>query len=141
MFFVLKKRLRQENISNIGALWDILPADTRMPDHSIWAHCALTSAIASSMSSDSNKEVSLSVFSITPVQAFISKARKLRDHWIGSVILSYLSFIGIKYVANKLGPDNIVYPSLQDQTLVEDWLLKDFPTISKLILEKSDVQN
>ena len=72
LFFALKNRLRQENVSNIGALWDILPADTRMPDHSIWSHCALTSAISSSMSSDSNKEISLSVFSITPVQAFIS---------------------------------------------------------------------
>ena len=141
LFFALKNRLRQENVSNIGALWDILPADTRMPDHSIWSHCALTSAISSSMSSDSNKEISLSVFSITPVQAFISKARKLRDHWIGSVILSYLSFIGIKYVANKLGPDHIIYPSLQDQSLVEDWLLKDFPLVAKSFLEKINTKS
>src|SRR5690606_34182059 len=30
----------------LGALWNLLPADTRIPDHSIWDHLDLTSAFA-----------------------------------------------------------------------------------------------
>jgi len=122
LHFALKKRLRISNTGGLGAAWDFLPADTRMPDHPIWHHTALTSAIASSLREDGGGNVSLAVFAITPVQAFITKARKLRDHWIGSVILSYLTFCGIRYLAQTLGPDHVVYPSLHDQSLVERWL-------------------
>lgn len=126
LFFAFKKRLRNENIGGIGGLWDLLPADTRMPDHSIWQHCSLTSAIGSAMKSDTSNSVSLAVFSITPVQPFIAKARKLRDSWTASVILSYLTFVGIRTIMGRLGPDHIVYPSLHDQSLVESWIGEEF---------------
>lgn len=122
LFFALKKRLRNENTGGLGAAWDLLPADSRMPDHSIWHHMALASAVASSLREDGAGNLSLGVFSITPVQPFIGRARKLRDHWVGSVILSYLAFTGIRHICENLGPDHIVYPSLHDQTLVEEWL-------------------
>ncbi|HBT96743.1 MAG TPA: type III-B CRISPR-associated protein Cas10/Cmr2, partial [Desulfobulbaceae bacterium] len=41
-------------------------------------------------------------------------------------ILSYLAFSGIRHIAETLGPDHIVYPSLHDQTLVEAWIGKEF---------------
>ncbi|MBN1984603.1 MAG: type III-B CRISPR-associated protein Cas10/Cmr2 [Chitinivibrionales bacterium] len=126
LFFAFRKRLRKENIGGLGALWDVLPADTRIPDHSIWHHCGLTSAIGSAMAEDPDHEVSLAVFSITPVQLFIAKAKKLRDSWTASFILSYLSFIGIRTVIRNCGPDHIVYPSLHDQWLVEKWLEKEY---------------
>lgn len=126
LFFAFKKRLRNDNVGGLGAAWDLLPADTRMPDHPVWHHLALTSAMASAMREDGIDNVSLAVFSITPVQQFIAKARKLRDHWFGSVILSYLAFTGIRYIAAILGPDHIVYPSLHDQSLVDGWLGKEF---------------
>jgi len=97
-----------------------------MPDHPLWHHLGLTSAIGSSLAADPDRDVSLAVFAITPVQPFISKARKLRDHWVGSVILSYLAFAGIRQVAETLGPDHILYPSLHDQMLVESWIGKEF---------------
>lgn len=122
LFFALKKRLRNENTGGLGAAWDLLPADSRMPDHPIWHHMALASAVASSLREDGAGNLSLGVFSITPVQPFIGRARKLRDHWVGSVILSYLTFTAIRHICEKLGPDHIVYPSLHDQTLVEEWL-------------------
>lgn len=137
-FFALRKRLRNENAGTLGAAWDFLPADSRMPDHSIWHHAALTSAMASSMREDGNDNISLAVFSITPVQAFISKARKLRDYWFGSVILSYLSFVGIRHIAQAIGPDHIVYPSLHDQSLVEGWLAKELG-LEELLKEHDDV--
>ncbi|MGW8160354.1 MAG: type III-B CRISPR-associated protein Cas10/Cmr2 [Desulfoprunum sp.] len=126
LFFALKKRLRQKDIGGLRGAWDVLPADSRMPDHPLWHHLGLTSAIGSSLAADPDRDVSLAVFAITPVQPFISKARKLRDHWVGSVILSYLAFAGIRQVAETLGPDHILYPSLHDQMLVESWIGKEF---------------
>lgn len=126
LHFAARKRLRAENAGGLGAAWEHLPADTRMPDHSIWQHLSLASAIGSSLREDWNGNVCLAVFSITPVQPFIARARKLRDHWFASVILSYLAFVGIRHVADILGPDHVVYPSLQDQSLFEAWAGKEF---------------
>lgn len=136
LFFALQKRLRQENTGGLGGLWELLPADSRMPDHPLWHHLGLTSAIGSCLSLD--KDLALAVFAITPVQAFIGKARKLRDHWTGSVLLSYLAFTGIRHVAETLGPDHIVYPSLHNQTLVEAWIGKEFH-LERFLAEKDPV--
>lgn len=124
---VLRFRLANENVGNIGALWHRLPADTRFPDHSIWQHNALVSAIQSCFDIAGNKnDIGLMLFSITPVQSFISKARKLRDFWSGSVLLSWLAFEGIKWVIENLGPDHILYPSLVDQYLVNKYLTENW---------------
>lgn len=141
LFFAFSRKLRGGNIKELGALWDLLPADTRIPDHSIWNHTGLASAIFSSMKNKDDSNISLCVYSITPVQDFIGKARKLRDFWTGSVILSYLSFMGISHVMRTLGPDHIVYPSLQNQYLVDGFLKeewKDFVLTSDL--EESDLK-
>lgn len=116
--------LASENIGGLGGFWHRIPADTRFPDHSIWQHNAVTSAISSCMNfEDKNIEnVGMMVFSITPVQFFISKARKLRDFWIGSLILSWLAFEGIVWVIENLGCDHIIYPSLIDQNLMYEYL-------------------
>jgi CRISPR-associated protein Cmr2 len=120
---VLRFMLAEKNIGGIGALWHRLPADSRFPDHSIWQHNALCSAFYSCMElAKKEDQIGLIVFSITPVQAFISKARKLRDYWTGSVLLSWLAFEGIKWVMENLGPDHILYPSLIDQPLVGEYL-------------------
>ena len=133
LFFAFSKRLRNENIGKLGALWNILPADTRLPDHPMWHHFGLTSAVYSSLEADgadadegAKENLSLVVYSITPVQEFIGKARKLRDYWTGSVLLSYLAFVGIAKLCDEIGPDHILYPSLHNQSLMEQWLsLKD----------------
>ncbi len=123
---VLRFRLANENIGGIGALWHRLPADTRFPDHSIWQHNALVSAIQSCFELTNENDLGMMVVSITPVQSFISSARKLRDFWTGSVFLSYLAFEGIKWVIENLGPDHILYPSLIDQFLVNEYLKKSW---------------
>ncbi len=108
-----------ENESTLGAFWHRIPADSRFPDHSIWQHNALVSSINSSMKNELNcSNVGILVFSISPVQSFISKARKLRDFWTGSVLLSYLAFEGIVWIIENLGCDHILYPSIVDQPLV-----------------------
>ena len=119
----LRFKLASDNVGGLGALWHRLPADTRFPDHSIWQHNALVSAIQSCFELANNKEdLGIIVFSITPVQGFIEKARKLRDYWTGSLLLSWLAFEGIKWVIENLGPDHILYPSLIDQPLIDEYL-------------------
>lgn len=122
LFFLLRRRLAQENIGGLGGLWHRLPADTRIPDHSIWQHSGLTSALASSALLSGQNRASLMVFALTPVQDFVGRARKLRDFWTGSVILSWLAFEGIKAIIELYGADHILYPSLHDQPLVDDLL-------------------
>ncbi|MGD9732062.1 MAG: type III-B CRISPR-associated protein Cas10/Cmr2 [Desulfamplus sp.] len=131
LFFLLRKRVIYENCGNLGFLWDRIPADTRMPDHSIWNHSGMVSALSSCFTmSRQNRDnqingVSMVVFAIAPVQPFITKTRKLRDHWVASVILSWLAFEGICSVMENLGPDHVLYPSLQEQPLVEAFLSKN----------------
>jgi len=124
---VLRFKLAEDNVAGLGGLWHRIPADSRFPDHSIWQHNALCSAIYSSMelSGDASR-VGMMVFGITPVQPFIAKARKLRDYWTGSVILSWLAFEGMRWVIENLGPDHILYPSLIDQPLMNEYLKREW---------------
>ncbi len=92
-----------------------IPADTRAPNHSIIAHAVRTSAIASSLYT--NGTLSFALFTIGPVQDFIKAARKTRDFWAGSYILSYLTWMAIRVVVEKYGPDHIVFPALYEQPL------------------------
>ncbi len=125
LHLILRFRLANENTGKLGALWHRMPADTRIPDHSIWQHNALTSALySSSQLAGGMDKVGMMAYSITPVQAFISTARKLRDYWTGSVLLSWMAFEGIRWVSEHLGPDHILYPSLIDQPLVLEYLQK-----------------
>jgi len=122
LFFLLRRRLARENIGGLGGLWHRLPADTRIPDHSIWQHSGLTSALASSALLSEQNRPSLMVYALTPVQDFVGRARKLRDFWSGSIILSWLAFEGIKAIIHQYGADHVLYPSLHDQPLVDDLL-------------------
>ncbi|MEA1922863.1 MAG: type III-B CRISPR-associated protein Cas10/Cmr2, partial [Pseudomonadota bacterium] len=122
LHFLFKKRLAAKNIGGLGSLWPRLPADTRLPDHSIWQHNSLVSALASCAELSSEHQAGIMVFALTPVQDFIAKSRKLRDFWSGSLILSWLAFEGIKVVIRELGADHVLYPSLHDQPMVEDLL-------------------
>ena len=121
---VLRARLADENLGGLGGLWYRLPADTRIPDHSIWQHCAMVSALTSCFRLSPVGQASLLVFNIAPVQDFISRARKLRDFWTASLILSWLSFEGIRQIIEHFGSDHIVYPSVIDQPMV-NWFLKE----------------
>lgn len=125
---VLRFLLAEKNVAGLGSLWHRLPADSRFPDHTIWQHNQLTSALYTciSLGNGDADNVALMVFSITPVQGFIEKARKLRDYWLGSVILSWLAFEGIRWVIENLGPDHILYPSLIDQPLVAEYLRREW---------------
>jgi CRISPR-associated protein Cmr2 len=121
----LRGQLVKQNAGGLGGLWAKIPADTRIPDHSIWQHCALVSALFSCAQLSKTRQASLMVFGLTPVQDFIGRARKLRDFWTGSLILSWLAFEGIRQVIYELGSDHVLYPSLIDQPMIEHFLGKE----------------
>ena len=133
---VLRFALAEQNIGGLGALWHRVPADSRFPDHSIWQHNALCSAISSCIElGGSEEKAGLMVFSITPVQGFIARSRKLRDFWTGSVLLSWLAFEGLRWVMENLGADHVLYPSLIDQPLVNAYLEKEWNVSGAFIPE------
>lgn len=106
----------------LGELWKLLPADTRVPDHSIWDHLDLTSAFAGAFAADPQGEIALLTLSIGPVQPFIASARKMEDLWAGSHLLARLSWEAMRVVAEQLGPDAILFPRLRGVPQVDLWL-------------------
>ncbi len=101
----------------VGALFNMLPADTRQPDHPLLQHLFITAALA-----DALPHPALLVFSIGPVQSFISAARRTQDLWMGSWLLSYLSWVAMETIVKDYGPDTIIFPSLRGQPLCDLWL-------------------
>lgn len=118
--------LREDNdFGKLGALWKLLPADTRIPDHSIWDHLDLVSAFAGAFAADPQGEAALLTLSIGPVQPFIAAARKMEDLWAGSHLLSRLSWEAMRVVCERLGPDAILFPRLRGVPQVDAWLYKE----------------
>jgi len=105
----------------IGALWSMLPADTRTPDHSIWEHLRLCSAYAGATC---DGQASLLLLSLGPVQGFIAQARSTSDLWAGSHLLSRLSWEAMRVVAEWCGPDAILFPNLHGVPIVDLWLVE-----------------
>ncbi|MEO5343977.1 MAG: type III-B CRISPR-associated protein Cas10/Cmr2 [Gammaproteobacteria bacterium SHHR-1] len=111
----------QDN-GQLGSLWAVLPADTRIPDHSIWDHLDLTSAFAGAFAADPKGEAALLTLSIGPVQGFIAAARSTSDLWAGSHLLSRLSWEAMRPLCEQLGPDAILFPRLRGIPQVDLWL-------------------
>ena len=118
---------------DLGDLWRLLPADTRVPDHSIWAHLDIVSALTGALSkTDGGKaEPALLAMSFGPVQGFIAQARSTSDLWAGSHLLAALVWEGIRVIAEELGPDAILFPSLRGVATVDKWLLDQVPAERK----------
>ena len=115
--------LREEaDNGKLGELWKLLPADTRIPDHSIWDHLDLVSAFAGAFAADPQGEAALLALSIGPVQSFIAAARKMEDLWAGSHLLARLAWQAMRVVCGRLGPDAILFPRLRGVPQVDLWL-------------------
>lgn len=122
-FWRFGPELREDDDSGkLGYLWPLLPADTRVPDHSIWDHLDLTSAFAGAFVADPQGEAALLALSIGPVQSFIAAARSTSDLWAGSHLLSRLSWEAMKVVCERHGPDAILFPRLRGVPQVDVWL-------------------
>jgi CRISPR-associated protein Cmr2 len=118
--------------------WD-LPAETRLPDHTIWDHLDITSALVPTIESGA----ALFSFKVAPVQEFIEKSRKASDLWAGSHILSYLVFRALTAIIDECGPDAVIFPHLREQPLMDHWLNSNQINVNyrKETLEISNVPN
>ena len=132
LYRILPDRLIQQGEN--GALWSLLPADTRIPDHSIWDHikltCALNYMLYEPDPEDKKRawlppprEPWLVRFSLGPVGRFIEQARTGRDLWTASYLLSDLMWQAIQVVVERYGPDCIVYPDLRGNPRADHWLV------------------
>ena len=110
----------------LGALWNMLPADSRTPDHSIWSHVDTVAAIHTALAGDEQgpDQPALLVMSFGPVQGFIGQARSTSDLWAGSHLLSSLVFEAMKPIVSHLGPDVMVFPALRGVPVVDQWLMQ-----------------
>lgn len=97
----------------------LLPADTRIPDHSIWTHMQVVSALDACVGGDNVWRPAFLKFQLGPVQDFIAAARSTRDLWSGSYLLSWLMAAGLKALSAEVGPDAVIYPNLRGQPLFD----------------------
>jgi len=97
----------------------LLPADTRIPDHSIWTHMQVVSALAGCAGPDEVCQPGFLKFQLGPVQDFIAAARSTRDLWSGSYLLSWLMAAGLKKLSELVGPDAVIFPNLREQPLFD----------------------
>jgi CRISPR-associated protein Cmr2 len=129
----------EQDNGTLGALWHQLPADTRVPDHSIWDHLDLTSAFAGAFAADPQQEVALLTVSLGPVQSFIAAARSTSDLWAGSHLLSRLAWECMRPLCEQLGPDAVLFPRLRGIPQVDLWL-RDQMNLPSELFENCDWQ-
>ena len=99
-----------------------LPADTRIPDHTLFQHADIAAGLYAAGAPDGVAYLS---FALGPVQPFIRAARSVRDLWTGSALLSWLAFQAMTPVLSTLGPTAFVYPSPRGAPLIDLWLRRD----------------
>lgn len=97
----------------------LLPADTRIPDHSIWTHMQVVSALDGCVGGNEVWQPAFLKFQLGPVQDFIAAARSVRDLWSGSHLLSWLMAAGLKALSAETGPDAVIFPNLRGQPLFD----------------------
>lgn len=123
--FLKAWRLWEKNLVNDGkgssAYFPFLVADTRIPDHTIWQHNALVSALTSS-----GKTPAFLIFQLGPVQSFIAQAQSTRDLWAGSYILSFLNARAMYHIAKKYGPDHIIFPQLKGNPILDHFFWETY---------------
>ncbi|MBE9242220.1 type III-B CRISPR-associated protein Cas10/Cmr2 [Synechocystis salina] len=139
-FWWLWRCLPEAVAQEFGAESLLMPAETRLPDASIWSHASMTAALAGALAGyDTNAEdiakgsrntpksqAYLAVFTFSPVQELIKASRKIKDFWAGSWVLHYLSAKVCWELAQQYGPDCFLYPSLYGQPLIDHWLLEKY---------------
>jgi len=113
----LPEKLAENDPCHIGKNWHLLPADPCIPSHTIWEHSAISSAIAGAY-----PEPNLLIFTIASAQELVTTARRTQDAWMGSFMLSYLSWQAVQVIVESCGPEALIFPSLRYQPMMDLWL-------------------
>ena len=109
------------------------PAHRVLPDCPLHSHQSAVSALTGAMfprgwkNGDKPKTPYLLLFSFSPVQEFIKSSRKFIDFWAGSYLLHYLSSKLCWFIANILGPDALIVPSLWSQEIIDAFIIQKYP--------------
>ncbi len=115
-------RLWEKFSTEKDARFALFPADTRIPDHTIWTHMQVVSALdgcARGYGKEAILQPAFLRFQLGGVQDFIGQARSTRDLWSGSYLLSWLMAAGMKALAWEVGPDAVIFPNLKGQPLFD----------------------
>jgi CRISPR-associated protein Cmr2 len=110
----------------------LFPAHRVIPDCPLHSYQSTVSALTGAMYANgyetSERETPyLLIFSFSPVQDFIKASRKFLDFWAGSYLLHYLGARLCWLVAEKLGPDAVIVPSLWSQEIIDAFILDKYP--------------
>jgi CRISPR-associated protein Cmr2 len=134
--FLALWRLLPEKMQSRSSDWDVLPAHPAVPSHTIWEHASVASAIASAL-----PDPALLVFTIASAQEFVSAARRTQDYWMGSLLLSHLTWKAMRRIVDEYGPDCFIYPSLRGQPLMDQYLRERGVDVEPPSLERLQVAN
>ncbi|WP_338602924.1 type III-B CRISPR-associated protein Cas10/Cmr2 [Sulfolobus tengchongensis] len=85
------------------------PADTRIPTHTVFDHVYSTAMSYNIISKNPNNE--LYYIDVAGVQNFVSKARKLRDLWASSYLISLYAWLLVKDYVWEYGGDILIVPT------------------------------
>lgn len=127
--FLALWRLLPEKLAGIDPAYWLMPADTRVPDHTIWHHLDVTAAFKAAETGGGTAFLS---FSLGPVQEFIAAAKSVQDLWAGSMLLSWLAFNGMRPVLETVGPTALIYPCLRGVPWMDDWMKNDLGLDGKI---------
>lgn len=119
-FLTLWRLLPDRIAEEFGEDMAWLPADSRIPDHTLFQHTDIAAGLYAALSGGHG--AAFLSFALGPVQPFIAAARSVRDLWSGSALLSWLTFQAMTPVLEQLGPTAFVYPSLRGAPLADLWL-------------------
>lgn len=128
-------RLLPQNLNALHPAYLKLPAETRIPDHTVWNHLDTTAAFYSAYAR--SRSLAFVSFVVGPVQPFIAAARSLKDLWSGSMMLSQLSFASLTPILKQCGPTALVFPQLRGNALMDQWMRQEHPALQDLIPEPS----
>ena len=109
---------------------ELLPADTRCPDHSLYDHARMASALAflptprKTAQPDPARTPVMVSFQVHGVQDFIRRSRKSRDLWTACMIYGELVWAAMEVVVEHYGPEAVLYPDLLGNPYMDQWLIR-----------------
>ncbi len=97
------------------------PADTRVPNHTVFDHLYATASAVNIVAGDGINGY-IVMLDIAGIQQFVCKARKTIDYWAGSWLVSALAWHLVREVIEKLGPDCLLMPTARLNPFYYIWL-------------------
>lgn len=120
----LPERLTQYP-GGLGASWARIPADGGCPDHTVWQHMSMVSALATCLPAPA-----FLMFDVGIDEGFLGNATDLPEMRAAAGILSWLGWMAARVIVEELGPDTVLHPCLRTQPLFDQWLAEQGVTLS-----------